>query len=183
MTETYLQHHGILGQKWGVRRYQNKDGSLTSAGKKRYDVITELEKKSKEHQEAERKRYEESEEGKLYKKWRKSNPDADEDDFGDYLVERESNGKSVKEFDYKPNQYEKDLKALKGKNYINDMIITTAVSAFYLAPISAIIAKKATKSGKKAAIAYLGTIGALNALSVISDRKEQVNAEKKYGLR
>ena len=31
-----LQHWGIKGQKWGVRRYQNKDGSLTPAGKKRY---------------------------------------------------------------------------------------------------------------------------------------------------
>lgn len=31
----YIEHHGILGQKWGVRRYQNKDGSLTAAGKKR----------------------------------------------------------------------------------------------------------------------------------------------------
>ena len=31
-----LIHYGILGMKWGVRRYQNKDGSLTSAGKKRY---------------------------------------------------------------------------------------------------------------------------------------------------
>lgn len=29
-------HHGILGMKWGIRRYQNKDGSLTAAGKKRY---------------------------------------------------------------------------------------------------------------------------------------------------
>lgn len=31
-----LVHHGIKGQKWGQRRYQNKDGSLTPAGKKRY---------------------------------------------------------------------------------------------------------------------------------------------------
>ena len=32
-----LTHYGIKGQKWGVRRFQNKDGSLTPAGKKRYD--------------------------------------------------------------------------------------------------------------------------------------------------
>lgn len=31
-----LYHHGIKGMKWGVRRYQNKDGSLTGAGRKRY---------------------------------------------------------------------------------------------------------------------------------------------------
>lgn len=30
-----LYHHGVVGMKWGVRRYQNKDGSLTPAGKKR----------------------------------------------------------------------------------------------------------------------------------------------------
>lgn len=36
MNDIWLAHHGILGQKWGVRRFQNKDGSYTSAGKKRY---------------------------------------------------------------------------------------------------------------------------------------------------
>lgn len=30
----YLMHHGTLGMKWGIRRYQNEDGSLTNAGKK-----------------------------------------------------------------------------------------------------------------------------------------------------
>lgn len=34
--EDYLAHHGILGQKWGVRRYQNADGTLTPEGRKRY---------------------------------------------------------------------------------------------------------------------------------------------------
>lgn len=32
-----LQHWGVKGMKWGVRRYQNKDGSLTNAGRKRYE--------------------------------------------------------------------------------------------------------------------------------------------------
>ena len=37
MLEYYLAHHGIKGQKGGVRRFQNKDGSLTAAGKNRLD--------------------------------------------------------------------------------------------------------------------------------------------------
>ena len=34
-----LYHHGILGQRWGIRRYQNKDGTLTAAGKRRADKL------------------------------------------------------------------------------------------------------------------------------------------------
>ena len=35
MGYSYLYHHGVKGMKWGVRRYQNEDGSLTALGKKR----------------------------------------------------------------------------------------------------------------------------------------------------
>lgn len=38
MGEEYLVHHGILGMHWGIRRYQNKDGTLTAAGKKHYST-------------------------------------------------------------------------------------------------------------------------------------------------
>ena len=33
-----LYHYGVIGMKWGVRRYQNADGTLTSAGKKKYSA-------------------------------------------------------------------------------------------------------------------------------------------------
>ena len=36
ISQNELYHHGIKGMKWGVRRFQNEDGSLTTAGKKRY---------------------------------------------------------------------------------------------------------------------------------------------------
>ncbi len=33
--QNFIVHHGVKGQRWGVRRYQNEDGSLTAAGQKR----------------------------------------------------------------------------------------------------------------------------------------------------
>ena len=44
-----LYHHGIKGQKWGRRRFQNEDGSLTPAGKERYDDDGPSEKKKKDY--------------------------------------------------------------------------------------------------------------------------------------
>lgn len=44
ITYDEIKHHGIKGQKWGVRKYQNKDGSLTDAGKKRYGTKENFEK-------------------------------------------------------------------------------------------------------------------------------------------
>ena len=42
----YLEHHGIPGMRWGVRRYQNKDGSLTSSGKKHYSSEAKVARKA-----------------------------------------------------------------------------------------------------------------------------------------
>lgn len=41
-----LYHHGIKGQKWGVRHYQNTDGSLTAAGKERYNSMSDRQRKN-----------------------------------------------------------------------------------------------------------------------------------------
>lgn len=40
----YISHFGIKGQKWGIRRYQNRDGSLTPEGRKRYGRSEDSEK-------------------------------------------------------------------------------------------------------------------------------------------
>lgn len=42
-----IVHHGIKGQKWGVRRYQNEDGSLTEEGRKRYLAASRIRRAAK----------------------------------------------------------------------------------------------------------------------------------------
>ena len=40
-----LYHYGVKGMRWGVRRYQNKDGTLTTAGRKRKNLGTTVKKR------------------------------------------------------------------------------------------------------------------------------------------
>lgn len=56
MQEEIIYHHGVKGQKWGVRRYQNEDGSLTPAGKKRYSEDLDSEVKESRKQDVKNRR-------------------------------------------------------------------------------------------------------------------------------
>lgn len=60
MQNSYLAHHGIKGQKWGVRRFQNEDGSLTPAGQKRYSTISPDRLRRELHSQIKQKRKEQS---------------------------------------------------------------------------------------------------------------------------
>ena len=51
-SDEYLEHHGILGQKWGVRRFETESGHLTAAGKARYDDYEYAKSQTKKAKEA-----------------------------------------------------------------------------------------------------------------------------------
>ena len=78
-----LSHHGILGQRWGIRRYQKKDGSLTPAGLKHYGSEANFKKiqraEATAKKEAEKAKYRartEAEIAKINKKYKINKPDA-----------------------------------------------------------------------------------------------------------
>lgn len=110
MSDIYLAHHGILGQKWGVRRFQNEDGSLTSAGKKKYLLDSNGNIVSK-------KKYFKNNKGEV----------------------KRINRKNLKDFDYEKSEqfksYQGKNKTYEHNKYLNDSIMYGETAAKKLALI------------------------------------------------
>lgn len=89
-----LYHHGVKGMKWGVRRYQNADGTLTTAGKKRI-----------------------SKDSKIYKDKYKKTADAVKDYYDDLRKQNsyknQQTGNRIQIYNYKKRE--------KAQQYMNDL--------------------------------------------------------------
>lgn len=114
-----LQHHGILGQKWGIRRYQNFDGSYTRAGVKRYQKNKEVYESAKSDYKTKKEDYKS---GKATKSERNDAKRA-------YKFAKKETNKSYKKLKYdKLADQGKELYS-KGKRILVNENRVTAISA------------------------------------------------------
>jgi hypothetical protein len=108
---SYLVHHGIKGMKWGVRRYQNADGTLTPEGERRYGRQVRRQERKAIRAYKERAEYRRST-GENYDRVRNE------------LEERVKNDKKYQELSKKASDYEYERllmeKPLYGKNIYDD---------------------------------------------------------------
>ena len=193
----YLEHHGIKGQKWGMRRFQNEDGSLTPEGKERYGVDSDSDgskKQSRPETREERKaRYKR---GKQFERERRAEESRDYErrlnENDEY--QRAENKKNRLDWeaavdDNRPDlwrdmhrydaqqkmediEYEASEKARQhSRDYIKNKHGDTAVSDmdYYM-----------SQSKKKKAIVAIAALGAIALGSVLHQNNQKKKAEKAY---
>ena len=185
MNETWLAHHGILGQKWGIRRFQNKDGSLTSKGKQRYGtgdmthdrVLKEENKKLRDklsginpkikHPVIEGVRKDGAESAKKRnKEWNKNRSNMSDKELND-AIDRLKKEKQLHDAIHPGEKYAKDIMSDVGKK-----VLVTAISGAALYGGKYFISKLLRKNGNAdlsdsdldAKINHLRKINELNKL-------------------
>lgn len=116
MYDNYLSHHGIIGQKWGIRRYQNPDGTLTEAGRKRLNRKENKEQYKEDRKELRQNRRDVAATGKvLTSRSRFSNEQDNRTDDIMYQYSKAWNKKNIdpKEISAISSAYEKQKKSSK----------------------------------------------------------------------
>lgn len=178
-----LMHYGILGMKWGVRRYQNKDGTLTAKGKKRYNAEMERlkakERKLKNEQRTKAKLAKlDSQRKKVEDLKRAKNKKTDEQ------VDTKPRKKAMKELSNEELkslvtrlELEKRYKDLNpeqvsaGKKFLKDTIIPSLTTA-----TKNTLTDYATKKGKS----ILGLNDSPDPIQDLRKTVEKLNLEKQY---
>ena len=186
----YLYHHGIKGQKWGVRRFRNSDGSLTAAGKRRQRE-EDSEAKSKELKNKSDELYKSTDAYKMIEKYRGKHPNSDMDDFYAHLSEHPKKEKkytrSVETDEYVQSQKLSSDSRKLAKDYVKYETMGAAlISSLTITPVIGLLTASVAPKGKKAALGMLAAIGTTSMLTLESarvSRKEHHETQRKYGIR
>lgn len=193
-----LYHHGIKGQRWGIRRYQNADGTLTSAGQKRYGPSGQqyLEAKSakreanKEYRKAFDKAYNKSHQAYSFSKKKRQ---ASEDRWNEAVDKADAARKADAAYKEAKQQMKNDRKEARmnesikrGKQYVQagrskSNTVLRAVGMTGMNSFNTRMASGAMEAiGMKRTAQVIRTVGAINAWKIAADAAKQYNDINNY---
>lgn len=187
MNEYELYHHGILGMHWGIRRYQNPDGSLTAAGKQRYSTDGDFAKKYDSNRKMDQKSYELSRQAQVHKK---------KSEYYDQESTKAANYSEKKMWKYADKSYDENKKYKELKNdseYLKSDFKSDTAKAFFL--VGSLGSIPATyfvnrQMGKDRALSFIDSLalspiigGTLAGYGYSTAKKQQEKTKQKYGLR
>lgn len=165
MNEVYLAHHGVKGQKWGVRRYQNKDGSMTREGQRRY------------HQGFSSKN------GFIRRDFEQMNGSGIVDQFGKGMSIKTHRQMKKKMRLENPEVYEKYMSALSfGSRYGSDRRYAVKASEIFAEYTNKTLDELAKNSNKKTEKTVENTINKIKKETLNSLSKEQSDMYKAFDI-